>query len=68
MTPVFFCDTNVAIVPHTATAAEHINSVVTLGEFAAGQPVEVYRLPNQDMLFRTPDRRQFVEGRVAEAA
>lgn len=66
MTPVLFCDTNVAIVPHTATAAEHIGRQLTLGQFAGEQRVEVYQLPNKDMLFRTADRRQFAEGRVAE--
>lgn len=58
----FFSD-QIEIIPHTATNEWHLRRVVTVAEFANGEPVSLYELGNDQLLLRTADGRRFIEGR-----
>lgn len=62
----FFTD-DIAIIPHSATLAEHLGKPITIREFAGGRPVSLYELENGELraVVRMPGQGgmdDFVEG------
>lgn len=48
LTAVAFFDNQLAVQPHSATAADHIERSVTIEEFAAGEPVALFKVDGEN--------------------
>lgn len=58
----FFADT-ITLDVDTASKARHVGRRVTLSEFAAGDPISLYRIEEADCRFVAYNaKREFIEG------
>lgn len=63
-TPISFFLDDISITAHSATAAEHLDVPVTVGDFANGDPVSLWkREENGDYMLKTVGfPLRFIEG------
>ena len=62
MKPITVFDTNITIRAFSASNQEHIGRTVTIKEFAEGDPVGLFELPDGELLCKTRGYGRFIVG------
>lgn len=62
MKAIPFFDSGIRIIPHSATQEKHLSRVVSIEDFANGEPVSLYENENGELLCRNQNNDRFIEG------